>query len=253
MQRYRSLFRDVSYRGTICNVQRCLRLDDLDQIDDGRHWLSFDMLGMFSFRTLSLEQTVEWWWSWLRRVGLRPDRVTLHPDKQHWRALHEPHGPRIDLDESCTWSSGDPADGVGYCTEFYVDGLEIGNIVNPFGDCIDVGFGLDRLGVVLGDPPPREEDLLREAVYRLVDSGYRPGNKRQSYVLRKLIRQMVKCGIPLDHPVYVQEIERQQRIRERYERLILHHPDQSPEWWWETHGIDVTSLSEDLGSAPTSG
>lgn len=238
MQRYKALFRDRSHQGTVCNVQRCLRLDDLSELGDGHHWLSFDMLGMFSFRQLKLEQVVELWWEWLHRTGIHPDTVTVHPDRLEWSALHRDQGPRVQVDEGCTWSDGDIT---GYCTEFYVDGLEIGNIVNPGGDCIDVGFGLDRLGFVLGDPAPQPEQALRETVLQLLQCGILPGNKRQSYVLRRLMRQMVRQGIALDHPVYAREIERQRVIRERYQRLRERHPDQSPEWWWRTHGIDVSA------------
>jgi alanyl-tRNA synthetase len=111
--------------------------------------------------------------------------------------------------------------------------------VNPLGDCIDVGFGLDRLCMVLGEPPPSRGDALRQTVLRLLESGFRPSNKRQGYELRRLLRRMVRDGIELDHEVWRSERDRQLRVRERYERLRRKHPDRPPEWWWDTHGIDV--------------
>jgi alanyl-tRNA synthetase len=236
MQRYKTLFRDRTHQGTVCNVQRCLRLSDLDEIEDGRHWLSFDMLGMFSFRQLMLGETIDLWWEWLGRVGIRPEVVTVHPDRSEWERYHRPYDVEVRLDSGCTWSDGEVA---GYCTEFYVGEVEIGNIVQPLGDCIDVGFGLDRLGVLLGDRPPDPDEVLQQAVQRLLDSGYRPGPRRQGYVLRRLVRQLVRRGQKMTHPVWEQEVQRQQRLQERYQKLLEHHPDKPPEWWWETHGIEV--------------
>jgi hypothetical protein len=47
----------------------------------------------------------------------------------------------------------------------------------------------------------------------------------------------------LDHPFFHEEVERQDRLVEKYERLRHKHPDKSPEWWFDTHGIDVESLT----------
>ncbi|MCB9700084.1 MAG: hypothetical protein H6738_25070 [Alphaproteobacteria bacterium] len=240
MQRYKRLFRDPGHRGTLGNVQRCLRLDDLDELGDGLHWLSFDMLGLFSFREWSVERTIGFWWSWLDRIGVRPDVVTVHPSRREWGRWHERPGVEVRTDDDCSWGDGGIT---GFCTELFVDGLEIGNIVNPLGTCIDVGFGLDRLCLVLGEPPPTPDEALREAVVRLLDSGYMPSNKRQGYVLRRLLRLMVRRGVPLDHPVWEDERRRQERTRDRYHQLLPHHPDRSPEWWWETHGIDVSEVT----------
>lgn len=237
MQRYKRLFRDPGHRGTLGNVQRCLRLDDLDALGDGHHWLSFDMLGLFSFREWTVERTIAFWWSFLDEIGVRPDRATVHPSRPEWGRLHEQYGARIEVSEECVWGDGGIS---GHCTELFVGDLEIGNIVHPLGDCIDVGFGLDRLCLVLGEPPPTPDEALREAVRRLLDSGYRPSNKRQGYELRRLLRRMVRLGVGLDHPVWREEQERQARLRERYRRLLPQHPGQPPEWWWETHGIDVS-------------
>lgn len=68
--------------------------------------------------------------------------MTIHPDRLvEWTPLY---GGRVPIvpDPECIWSDGGIS---GYCTEFYKDGVEIGNIVNPLGTCIDVGFGAERL------------------------------------------------------------------------------------------------------------
>ncbi|MBX2800799.1 MAG: hypothetical protein KTR31_24165 [Myxococcales bacterium] len=245
MQRYKALFRDVHHRGTVANVQRCLRVEDLEEVGDGLHWLSFDMLGLFSFREMTIRQAIDWWMAFLSRIGITPDVVTVHPDRGHWTPYYDPHGVPVQLDEDCRWSDGDI---VGYCTEFFVGDTEIGNIVNPLGTCIDVGFGLDRLALVLGDPIPSTEELWRRAVLQVLDDGVRPSNKGAGYVLRRMLRHMVRRAIPLDHPEWTRESERQERARQRYRRLLPKHPHQPPEWWWDTHGIDVKDYRGEPGS-----
>ena len=81
--------------------------------------------------------------------------------------------------------------------------------------------------------------MLQETVSKIIESGYRPGNKRQGYVLRRLLRLMVSEGVPLDHPFWHREVERQQKVLERYRRLKKRHGDKPPEWWWDTHGVDL--------------
>lgn len=75
-----------------------------------------------------------------------------------------------------------------------------------------------------------------------MESGYRPGNKEQGYVLRKLLRRIYVMGSTLDHPFFEEEIERQKRLRTKYLRLRDRYCDKSPEWWFDTHGIDVADM-----------
>ena len=238
MQQHTSKFKDTSLTGvTLSNVQSCLRMDDINEVGDGTHHLQFHMLGMFSFRHLSVRETVKLWMEFLERIGITPHYVTIHPDTPHWS---EYHSVPVRFDEGCTWTDGSGPK--SYCTEFYFNDIEIGNIVNPLGDCIDVGFGLERLELVLGGDPPRRDMVLRETTLRIIEDGYLPGNKKQGYVLRKLLRTLVREGIELDHPLWRVEQERVQSALDKYERLRRRHGDRPPEWWWDTHGIDITTL-----------
>jgi alanyl-tRNA synthetase len=240
MQQFKSLYSDVSYSGTFANVQSCLRVGDLDAIGDGTHLLYFDMMGLFSFRQLSVKDAIDFWLSFLSMVGAQPDYVTIHPDKLfQWAPFY---GDRVPIrpDPECTWSDGDIS---GYSTEFYKNEVELGNIVNPLGTCIDVGFGLERLDMVVsGTPPPTRQDTLSAAIERIIASGYRPGNKQQGYVLRKLLRQLWVSGGSLDHRFFHDEVERQKRLRERYKQLKPQYPDKPTEWWFDTHGIEIADM-----------
>ncbi|RWX31274.1 hypothetical protein EHI47_12995 [Rhizobium leguminosarum] len=244
MQQYKPLFSDPSYRGTVANSQACLRMGDLDEIGDGTHLLHFTMLGLFSFREMTVGNAIDFWLEFLETVGLVPDHVTIHPDRLvEWPPLY---GGRVPIvpDPECIWSDGNIS---GYCTEFYKDGVEIGNIVNPLGSCIDVGFGLERLDMIVnGTPQVDALGTLCETVMTIVESGYRPGNKEQGYVLRKLLRRIHKMGGTLDHPFFVEEVERQKRLRVKYLRLLDRHSEMSPDWWFDTHGIDLSDMGETM-------
>lgn len=240
MQQFKASFRDPAFRGTLSNVQSCLRINDLEEIGDGSHLLHFEMLGLFSFREMSVEEAIEFWFDFLGEIGLRPDRVTIHPDRMDdWRGFYDGRGVTIAADEGCVWSDGEIG---GYCTEFYLDGVEIGNIVNTGGDCIDVGFGLDRLLSSLGETLPDGIEALRGGVMKIIESGYEPGPKQQGYVLRKLLRELVRRGAPLDHPFYRRELERQAKLRKTFERLWTRHNDKPAQWWLDTHGIELADF-----------
>ncbi|MBB5666086.1 alanyl-tRNA synthetase [Rhizobium leguminosarum] len=244
MQQYKPLFSDPSHIGTVANSQACLRMGDLEEIGDGTHLLHFTMLGLFSFREMTIGNAIDFWLEFLATLGLVPDHVTIHPDRlMEWTPLYRGRVAII-ADPECTWSDGSIR---GYCTEFYKHGVEIGNIVNPLGTCIDVGFGAERLDMIVnGTPQDDALETLCETVATIVESGYRPGNKEQGYVLRKLLRRIHKMGGTLDHPFFTEEVERQKRLRAKYLRLRDRHAEMSPDWWFDTHGIDLAELGETL-------
>lgn len=238
MQQYKPLFSDPSHKLTVANSQACLRMGDLDEIGDGTHFLHFTMLGLFSFRQMTVGDAIQFWLGFLGTLGLKPDHVTIHPDKiKEWSPLYDGTEIPILADAECTWSDGSIS---GYCTEFYKNGIEIGNIVNPLGTCIDVGFGAERLDMVVnGTPPESALEILVSTAETVIGSGYRPGNKEQGYVLRKLLRRIHAMGGNLEHPFFNQEVERQRRVAHKYERLRLKHADKSADWWFDTHGVDL--------------
>lgn len=240
MQQFKASFRDPTQRGTLANLQSCLRINDLDEIGDGTHLLHFEMLGLFSFREMSVEEAIGFWFDFLDEIGVRPDRATIHPDRMDdWRGFYDGRSVVIAADEDCIWSDGEIG---GYCTEFYLDGVEIGNIVNTGGDCIDVGFGLDRLCASLGEPPLGEVEALCGGVMKIIESGYAPGPRQQGYVLRKLLRELVRRGAALDHPFYRSEMERQAKLRKAFDRLWSRHSHMPAKWWLDTHGIDLADF-----------
>ncbi|CAM6055275.1 unnamed protein product [Sphagnum tenellum] len=237
MQQFKTKFRDPNYSGTQANVQGCVRINDIDEIGDGHTSSSLRNDGLFSFREMTVRNAVDFWFDFLTEIGICPDTVTIHPDKfDQWRSIYDGRPVNITSDQECIWSDGEIG---GYCTEFYLNGVEIGNIVNTNGDCIDVGFGLDRLLLFLGEPPLEKVEVLQRGILKIIESGYMPGNKQQGYVLRKLLKALVRSGGVLEHPVYHTEVKRQAILRGNFERLWIKHSDKSAAWWLDTHGIDL--------------
>ncbi len=146
MQQYKPLFTDTSYVGTIANIQKCIRLNDFESIDDGVHALSFDMIGLFSFREWTIQQAVNFFLDYLSILGIVPNHVTIPPQRPNWADLYPSNIP-VRISDDCRWEDGNIG---GFCTEFFINDsngeeVEIGNIVNPIETCIDVGFGIVTL------------------------------------------------------------------------------------------------------------
>lgn len=239
MQQYKENFKDENFKGTISNIQSCLRLNDIDKIGDGSHLLYFNMIGFFSFREWTVPQTINYWLNFLINIGITPDYVTIHPDKPEWSEFYK--DIEVRFDEECYWSDGEIG---GYCTEFYKNNIEIGNIVNTLGTCIDVGFGLERLEMIINNQTKTKEQTLYETTNKIIECGFFPGNTKQGYVLRKLLRLCYINSVDINHNFYSSEIERQNKIINRFNILKDKHKDKTKEWWWDTHGIDIDLINE---------
>ncbi len=111
-------------------------------------------------------------------------------------------------------------------------------------DCIDVGFGLERLEMFVNNRKIDKIETLKDTALKIIESGYTPSNLKQGYVLRKILREIYKCGSSLEHDFFTQEIERQSKIVERYNKLKNKHLNMSKQWWYETHGIDLDVINE---------
>ncbi|MDD5016312.1 MAG: alanine--tRNA ligase-related protein, partial [Atribacterota bacterium] len=235
MQQFKDKFKDKNYKGTFANVQSCLRLNDFNEIGDGKHLLYFKMLGLFSFREMSIKDAIDFWMGFMKSLGITLTHTTIHPDKKDWVKLYENYSNYTLSDKECKWSDGKIG---GYSTEFHFGDIEIGNIVNPLGDCIDCGFGLERLERVRGKKYKSKINILKETANKIIEAGFEPSNTKQGYVLRKILREIYKEGGKLNHPLFKAEAKRQKEMVDKYNKLKKKFKNKSPEWWYETHGID---------------
>lgn len=240
MQKYKNVFIDVDTTGlTVGNIQSCLRLNDLSEIHDDTHYLYFNMIGLFSFRHWSVQDAINFFLEFLNRLELKPDYVTIHPDKyQEWKDYYD--DIEIRTDTECIWSDGEIG---GYCTEFYINNVEVGNIVNTIDTCIDVGFGYERLESFINKTHKTAENVLISTIESIIKAGIKPGPKKEEYVLRKLIYQLIQMGSTYTNDYIQKERERIDSTRINYDKLKDKYQNKNKEWWWDTHGIDLNLLN----------
>jgi len=250
IQQYNHLIK-TNYKGTIANIQPCLRMNDIEEVGDGTHLLYFNMIGLFSFRQLSVKEAIDFWMGFLLGLNIEVNHVTIHPNNKEWTSYYEDYDVEVREDLECFWSDGISE---GYCTEFYAyynnEYIEIGNIVNPNKDCIDVGFGLERLNMIVNGEDYSQQRVLEETILELINSNIIPSNKKQGYILRKLIRLYYRITKNQDftrlstQSVYKEEIKIYKKAMDNYNRnsqkaKFKYKPK---EWWFDTFGIDPDEL-----------
>jgi len=248
MQAFKHMFKDPEAANIeFANIQDCIRLNDLASLHDNTHHAFFQMLGFFSFRSCSVPSAILFLKNFLKeKLSLDfsgpNDYVTIHPEKyKEWRPFYNwLPDDKVIMDSECIWSDGDIS---GYCTEFYINGIEVGNIVNPLGHSIDCGFGLERLEIVTGVTPKTEAQKLEDVILNICDLGVHPGNKEQAYALRKLLRLAYKKNYQIPHIFYNEEISRQTKLRNQYEVMKHKFAHKPKEWWLDTHGIDLDLIT----------
>ena len=238
MQQYKPLFTDILYKGTFANIQKCLRLNDLKEIGDGTHHLSFNILGFFSFRQYTLKQCIDFMMNYINSIGIYPDYVTIHPDKiNEWKHLYDEYNIEIRPDIECKWSDGLIG---GYCTEFYKNDIEIGNIVNTLDTCIDVGFGVERLLMVLGVLVNKSRlQILEETSLLLINNGIEISHYQSGYVLKKIVTECVLEGSTISNEVFNKVRDNQKQIYRNFLNLSTRRSnrDKDDAYWLNTIGF----------------
>lgn len=163
----------------VVSVQKCLRVDDIDEVGDSTHNTFFEMLGNFSFHYPVGEgsyfkgMAIEYGYELIHEVlGLEIDYVTIFKGDEKspkdtetlaiWKSLAEKKG--IDLEikelgrEDNFWGPTGAEGPCGPTTEIFVNGVEVWNIVfnQYYSDTngelkelqqqgVDTGGGLERI------------------------------------------------------------------------------------------------------------
>lgn len=232
------------------NVQYCVRTNDIDEVGDGTHLTFFQMVGSFGFGTNDYERHVGMWTNIVRDLGIPVDHVDVHPDSPH-RRMWENQNFRISENPNCVWSDGTVG---GYCSELFTpSGLEVGNLVNPMGHSVDVGFGYERmLQIVEGKGRVDETSLFNQFLdlvsrdhFRTLEvfkeQGIKPGNKGRNYVCRRLIRRFMRLQ-PQEFECSFSdwmgdERKRMEQSIRNGRRYFRNNGDKPPEFWWDSFGI----------------
>ena len=247
------------------SIQKCFRTSDIEEVGDKTHLTMFEMVGNFSFGPVGSDDpedngtdgyfkrsSIHWGYQFITEIlGINPDRIhvtvfggdaeTAFDQEAYdiWKnELHIPEekilkGPR----EDNFWGPTGEEGPCGPCTEIYVDGVEVWNIVfNEFykdrsgvynkaeRPGIDTGMGFERLSVMvegvdnvfeseifrpimakINELAPTVDDRVRRifadhmrASIFLIADGVTPSNKEAGYILRRLIRRVMAYQVKYD-------------------------------------------------------
>lgn len=183
MQQFKPYYTNVDspYGNLAISIQKCFRTSDIDAVGDDSHLTLFEMLGDFAFKgAVSKVEAIKLAWKFLTSedwMGLSPARMSAtyyngnrpgtREDAESKTALAELIGLSKITAHPDTDNFWGPTGNEGPCgpnVEFYVDGVEVWNIVfNEFycspggklaplaeGLGVDTGAGLERLLVAVG-------------------------------------------------------------------------------------------------------
>jgi len=154
----------------LVNYQKCIRINDIENIGDETHLTMFEMLGNWSIGDYGKEESIRYAYEYLTRVlGVASDRltVTVHTDDDEsydvWNSIFNDPSKISRLSDN--WWEGSNL--CGYDTEIFYDGVEIWNVVFMFYErntadgtlknletkCIDTGMGLERITALINNKP----------------------------------------------------------------------------------------------------
>jgi alanyl-tRNA synthetase len=175
------LFPDEAPASRVTTCQKCVRTGDIDEVGDQTHLTFFQMLGNFTFGYPKSEgsyfkkEAIEWAWEFLTgELGIDKPRIYatyfkdeqsgVPEDSESLRILNTIEGLKeikAQGFEDNFWSLGTEGSPGGPTVEFYVDGVEVWNLVfNEFVmkngtyepselKGIDTGMGLERLAAMM--------------------------------------------------------------------------------------------------------
>ncbi len=238
---------DEASAKSIVTIQSCLRTSDIDEVGDESHLTFFEMLGNFSFNDYFKKEAIADAFYFLtdpKWLSIDKKRVSatffggekeIKEDKESLAELKKIKGLKEIKPQGFAenfWSLGQDGSPGGPTVEFYIDDIEVWNLVfNEYilengkyvpvkNRGVDTGMGLERLAVILqkaeniyhtdlfslaheklmkflGRENVRAQrvilDHIRAAVFLLFENVL-PSNKEQGYVLRRLIRKAMIQG-----------------------------------------------------------
>ena len=139
----------------LCNVQRCIRTIDIDEVGDRHHLTFFEMMGSWSIGHYWKDRAIELAWELLTQgFGFPPERLFatvyegnpslgIPPDEESirfWEAVGMPRDHIVPLGGGNFWGPAGEYGPCGPCTEVFFDtGEQYGEAYRPGGHFDDVG------------------------------------------------------------------------------------------------------------------
>ncbi len=185
---------DQAPSAAIATCQKCIRTGDIEEVGDATHLTFFEMLGNFSFGYPSnkgsyfKKESISFAWEFLtKELGIDIDRISatyfkgeddISPDTESFELIKSITGLNDDKiigtgKDETFWSLGTENSPGGPTVEFYIDDIEIWNLV--FNEYVlkngkyvpsefkgvDTGMGLERLLAVLN----RQDDVYKTDLF----------------------------------------------------------------------------------------
>ncbi len=138
----------------LCNVQRCIRTNDIEEVGDRHHLTFFEMMGSWSIGHYWKDQAIALAWKLLvEGFGYPPEKLYatvyrgdpehgIEADTElikHWRAVGMPDDHIVPLGKDNFWGPAGEFGPCGPCTEVFFDtGDEFGPAYVPGGHFDDV-------------------------------------------------------------------------------------------------------------------
>lgn len=249
----------------VATIQKCFRTSDIEEVGDRTHLTMFEMMGNFSFGPVGSDDpeddgkdgyfkrsAIHWGYQFITEIlGINPDRIHVTVFEGDTETPFDSEAYAVWKDEigmpeekilkgvraDNFWGPTGEEGPCGPCTEIYVDGVEVWNIV--FNELykerngtyrkadrpgIDTGMGFERLSVMLEgvdnvfaseiflpimakieELAPHISDVvkrvfadhIRASVFLIAD-GVVPSNKEAGYVLRRLLRRIMAYQVKYD-------------------------------------------------------
>lgn len=207
------LFPEEAPANRITTCQKCVRTGDIDEVGDQTHLTFFEMLGNFAFGYPKVEdsyfkdEAISWAWEFLtKELAIDQSRIYatyfkgengVPADEESLKILKTIEGLRDIREqgfEDNFWSLGTEGSPGGPTVEFYVDDVEVWNLVfNEFVmrngtyepselKGVDTGMGLERLVAMMQDKSEvYQTDLFAPVIEKIEQlSGLEYGNKPDS-------------------------------------------------------------------------
>lgn len=193
----------------VVTIQPCVRTSDIDEVGDTSHLTFFEMLGNFSFGYPAKEhsyfkkEAIEMAWEFLtevlkidtarisatylacRQAGFKDDAPEIPEDKESLEILQKINGLKKIEPQGLAdnfWSLGTEGSPAGPTVEFYIDGIEIWNLV--FNEYIfengkykpaefkgvDTGMGLERLIATIDNKTDVYATEIFEPIFSIIQT-----------------------------------------------------------------------------------
>jgi len=215
MQQFKKYYAGVEspHGDKVISIQKSFRTSDIDEVGDDTHQTFFEMLGNFAFNgQVNKAQTINWAYEFLTEVvGIDRDRVSAtyfagddksSEDTESFKELEQLGLKEVRSAgrEDNFWGPTGDEGPCGPTVEFYVDGVEVWNLVfNEYycrksgevvsaanGLGIDTGMGFERLVTVLQEKKNAYEtdlfDFIIKGIEEAASIGYGSDEKTDQIV-----------------------------------------------------------------------